>query len=176
MSDQTPPGVPQDPYAVPPAGSVPPPPPPAAGYPPPPPAGYPAPTYPAAGYPGGEQPPQGATTFSIVALVFAVISLLICLIPVVGALGALVALGLGIGAWLNSRSQHRPQGLAIAATVISGLAFIVGVVWSIVAIAFVGDKIDSFDEADRYCQQNTTTQEDYDICMQEEWLGIDASS
>jgi thiol:disulfide interchange protein len=110
-----------------------------------------------------------------VALIIAIISLLICLIPVVGAIGALVALGLGIGAWMSSRSQQRPQGLAIAATVIAGLAFLVGVVWSIVAIAFLGDKIDSFDEADRYCQTNTTTQEDYDVCMQEEWLGIDAS-
>jgi hypothetical protein len=191
MSDQTP----QDPYAVPPAGGFPPPPPPdvppiappapppvpapgapAGGYPAPPPPGYPAPTFPAAGYPGGQAPKQGAGALSIVALVIAIVALIICWIPFLGAGAALIALVLGIVAWVSAKKASRPAGLAIAATLIAGFALLVGVVLSIAVVAFLGDKIDSYDEADRYCRDTTATQADYDICMQEKWLGIDTTS
>ncbi|MGB2840402.1 MAG: hypothetical protein WBC76_11290 [Actinomycetes bacterium] len=173
MSDQTP----QDPYAVPPAGGYPPQVPPAApqpAYPAPPPAGYPAPTYPAAGYPGGEAPKPGPGTFAIIALIVAVIALLISWVPFLGALTALIALGLGIGAWVSTKKGGRPAGLAIAATVISILAFLIGVVVSIGFLIL----IDQAQEADRYCNSVSTTQAEYDACIEDRvtsWFGVDTT-
>ncbi len=173
MSDQTPP----DPYAVPPAGGYPPQVPPAApepAYPAPPPAGYPAPTYPAAGYPGGEAPKPGPGTFAIIALIVAVIALLISWVPFLGAIAALIALGLGIGAWVSAKKGGRPAGLAIAATVISILAFLIGVV---ITIGFL-ILIDQAQEADRYCNSVSTTQAEYDACIEDRvtsWFGVDTT-
>ncbi|MCZ3387460.1 MAG: CD20-like domain-containing protein [Actinomycetia bacterium] len=161
MSDQTP----QDPYAVPPAG----------GYPPPPPAGYPAPTYPAAGYPGGQAPKPGAGALSIVALVVAIIALIICWFPFVGGAAALIALILGVIAWVSAKKSGRPAGLAIAATIVSALALLVGIVISIAFLALIGRTQD----ADEYCKRVSTTQATYDQCMSDQvsdWFGIDTTS
>jgi hypothetical protein len=187
MSDQTPP----DPYAVPPAGGYPPPPvagpvppvaPPAVpdpatppgGYPPPPPAGYPAPTYPAAGYPGGQAPKPGAGTLSIVALVIAIVALIFCWFPFIGGGAALIALILGIAAWVSAKGAGRPTGLAIAATMISILALIIGVVISIAVIAL----IDEAQKADKYCNSVSANQAEYDQCMEDRvstWLRINTT-
>ena len=161
MSDQTPP----DPYAVPPAG----------GYPPPPPPGYPAPTYPAAGYPGGQAPKPGAGALSIVALVIAIVALFICWFPFVGGGAALIALVLGIVAWVSAKKAGRPAGLAIAATIVSALALLVGVVISIAFIVLIGKT----QEADDYCRPVSDTQTAYDQCMSDQvsdWFGIDTTS
>ncbi len=188
MSDQTPP----DPYAVPPVGGFPPPPPaagvppaappgvpapatPPGGYPPPPPAGYPAPTYPAGGYPGGQAPKPGAGGLSIVALVIAIIALIICWVPFLGGGAALIALILGIVGWVSSKKAGRPAGLAIAATIISVLALIVGIVVSIAFIVLAAKAAD----ADQYCNQVSSTQAEYDKCIEDEvgsWFGIDSTS
>lgn len=145
MSEQ-PPQDPQDPYAVPPPGSAPPPPPPSAqptppapppvapGYPPPPPPGYPAPTYPAGGYPGGQAPKPSASGLSIAALIIAIIGLVGCWIPFVGAIIALIGLALGIVAWVTSKSSGRPIGLAVAATVVGALAALAGVLLTILIL------------------------------------------
>lgn len=175
MSDQTPP----DPYAVPPAGGYPPPgpPPPAAPQPAhaaPPPAGYPAPTYPAAGYPGGQAPKPGPGAFAVVALIVAVIALVISWVPFLGAIAALIALGLGIGAWVSSKKRGRPAGLGVAATVISILALVIGVVISIGFLVL----IDEAQKADRYCNSVSTTQAEYDTCIEDRvtsWFGVDTT-
>jgi hypothetical protein len=171
MSDQTP----QDPYSVPPPGSVPPPPPPpgtpaapppavpaAGGYPPPPPAGYPAPTYPAAGYPGG-QPKPGHSGLSITALVIAVVVVFICWIPFIGPLAALVALGLGIAAWITSKKADRPVALGITATVLSILTFLAGIAITIVLVVFIDEVSDEYE----YCDSITNNQEDLDRCLED---------
>lgn len=174
MSDQTPP----DPYAVPPAGGFPPPPEaavPPGGFPPPPPAGYPAPTYPAAGYPGGQAPKQGAGALSVIALVISIVALLICWVPFLGGGAALIALVLGIVAWVSAKKSGRPAGLGITATIISVLALIVGLVVSIAFLVLVSKSTD----ADKVCQRSSTTQAQYDQCMQDEvgsWFGIDPNS
>jgi len=178
MSDQTP----QDPYALPPAGGYPPPaggippaaPPPAGGYPPPPPAGYPAPTYPAAGYPGGQAPKPGPSAFAIVALVISIIALVICWVPFIGPVAALVALGLSIAAWVTSKKSGRPAGLAIAGTVVSIIDFVAGVVITIGFLFFVNRA----QEADKFCNSVSTTQAEYDQCMTDrvsDWFGIDTT-
>ncbi len=190
MSDQTP-NEPQDPYAVPPPGSVPPvppappPPPPAppggypapgdpagGGYPPPPPAGYPAPTYPAGGYPGGQAPKAGVSGLAIAAIIVALIALVTCWVPFAGAFIALIALGLSIPAWVTSKSSGRPVGVAIAATVISVLAFLAGVLITILVI-WVWDE---FGNDIRDCTNSNMTQQQQDQCLQDrinDRFGID---
>ncbi len=184
MSDQTP----QDPYAVPPAGGFPPPPPagvppvpppsvppPPGGYPPPPPAGYPAPTYPAAGYPGGQAPKQGAGALSIIAFIVSIVALVLFWFPFVDVGVAVIALILGIIAWVAAKKAGRPAGLAIAGTIISILALIVGIIVSIGFLLLISKS----DDADKVCQLNSTTQAQYDQCMKNEvgsWFGIDPNS
>ncbi|MEO8106425.1 MAG: hypothetical protein ABI720_03825 [Actinomycetes bacterium] len=175
MSDTTP----QDPYAVPPAGGFPPPQPPQAAapqpaYPPPPPAGYPAPTYPAAGYPGGQAPKPGPGAFAIIALVASILALLISWIPFVGAIAALVTLGLGIGAWVAAKKSGRPLGLGVAATIVSVLALIVGIVFT-AGFLFL---IDEVQKAEQYCRSVTATDGAFDRCMNDRvsnWFGVDTT-
>ena len=174
MSDQTP----QDPYALPPAGGYPPPVPPAAApepaYPAPPPPGYPAPTYPAAGYPGGEVPKSGHGAFAIIAFVASILALLISWIPFLGAVAALITLGLSVGAWIVSKKSGRPVGLAVAGTIISILAFLVGLV---ITIGFL-ILIDKAEDESRYCNSVTNTQAEYDQCMNDRvssWFGVDTT-
>ncbi|HEX5017405.1 MAG TPA: hypothetical protein VFX15_07455 [Actinomycetes bacterium] len=176
---EPPPQDPSDPYAAPPPGGTPPPPPPAApggtpGYPPPPPPGYQAPTYPAAGYPGGQPPKQGASGLSIAALIVAILALVLCWIPFVGAIGALVALVLSIAAWMTSKSAGRPVGLAVAATIVSALAAVAGVLLTIL-ILWV---FDEFGDDVRECQNQSVTQEQLDRCLEDrvnDRFGIDST-
>ena len=93
------------------------------------------------GYPGGQPPKRGASGLSITALIIAIISLVICWIPFVGAIAALVALVLGIAAWTTSKSSGRPVGLAVAATIVSALAAVAGVILTI-AILWLIDKVE----------------------------------
>ena len=108
------------------------------------------------------------------AAIVAVIALLISWVPFLGALTALIALGLGIGAWVSTKKGGRPAGLAIAATVISILAFLIGVVVSIGFLIL----IDQAQEADRYCNSVSTTQAEYDACIEDRvtsWFGVDTT-
>lgn len=177
MSDQTPPDPPNDPYALPPAGVTPPVDYPQAAqptYPPPPPAGYPAPTYPVAGYPGGQAPKPGPGAFAIVALIAAIIALLISWVPFIGGVAALVALGLGIGAWVSSKKSGRPAGLAVTGTIISIVALLIGIVITIGFLVLV----DRAQEADRFCDSVSTTQAEYDRCMEDRvssWFGVETN-
>jgi len=188
MSDQTP-NEPPDPYAPPPPGGATPPPPPpppppqtgmppaspgdpAGGYPPPPPAGYPAPTYPAGGYPGGQPPKTGNSGLAIAALVIAIIALVICWIPFVGAFIALAALVLSIAAWLNSRSTGRPVGLSVAATVVSALAFVAGILITVLIVW----AWDEFGDDIRDCSDESLTQQQQEQCLEDrinDRFGID---
>jgi hypothetical protein len=109
-----------------------------------------------------------------VALVISIIALIICWFPFVGPIAALVALALSIAAWVSSTKSGRPAGLAIAGTVISVIAFIAGVV---ITIGFL-ILINRAQEADRYCNSVSTTQEEYDQCMTDrvsDWFGIDTT-
>ncbi|MFL6070920.1 MAG: CD20-like domain-containing protein [Actinomycetes bacterium] len=181
MSEQ-PPQQPQDPYSVPPPGAAPPPPPPApptpapppadSGYPPPPPPGYPAPTYPAEGYPGGQPPKPGQSGLSIAALIFAIITVFLCWIPFVGAILALLALVLSIVAWMTSKSAGRPVGMAVAATIVSALALLAGIILTILLIWI----INVFGDDVRDCNNSTLTDQQQQTCLENRInnrLGID---
>ena len=169
MSEQPPP----DPYAVPPAGAPEPRPPtplppaagqPGSGYPPPPPPGYPAPTYPAAGYPGGQAPRTGHGGLAIVALVVAILAACIFWIPVIGVGANLISLVLGIIAWAVAQRRRRPIALGVAATIIG----VVGVIISLaVTIWFFRAIVDDVRDAERYCQQVSNTQAQYDSCVED---------
>jgi len=136
---------------------------PAGGYPPPPPAGYPAPTYPVGGYPGRETPKLGNSGLAIAALVIAIIALVICWIPFVGAFIALGALVLSVVAWVTSKSAGRPIGLAVAATVVSALAFVAGVLITILVVW----AWDEFGDDIRDCSDATLTQQEQEQCLED---------
>lgn len=154
MSDQPPdPQYPPDPYTPPPAG----------GYPPPPPPGYPAPAAPAPGYPSSQPPKSGASGFAIAALIVAIIALVICWIPFVGAFVALVALVLGIAAWLTSKSSGRPVGLAVAATAVGALALLAGIVLTILLVWVLNE----FGDDIRDCSNPTLTDQQQQECLED---------
>jgi Na+/H+-dicarboxylate symporter len=105
----------------------------------------------------------------------AIVALIICWIPFLGGGIALIALILGIVAWVSAKKASRPAGLAIAATIISVLAIIVGIVVSVAFLVLVAKSAD----ADEACQRSSSTQAEYDQCMQDEvgsWFGVDPNS
>lgn len=148
MSEQppTPEEPTSNPYAVPPP-TTPPPPPPAASYPPPnvpaaPPPGYPAPTY--GGYAGQPAARRGAGGLAITALVLAIAGGVLFCAPFLGLLLALAGLILGIVAWAQSGKNGRPKGIAIAATIVGALGFLVACAATAFIVLIWGDLTDCY--------------------------------
>jgi O-antigen ligase len=106
--------------------------------------------------------------------VVAVVVVFICWIPFIGAGAALIALILGVVAWVTSKSAGRPISLAVAATILSILTLLAGIAITIGFMALVNKAQD----ADRYCLRTTTTQAEYDQCFEDRvssWFGIEPS-
>jgi len=95
-------------------------------------------------------------------------------VPFLGAVAALVALGLGIGAWVTAKKSGRPVGLAVTGTVVSIVALLIGIVISVGFLIL----IDRAQEADRYCNSVSSTQAEYDQCMEDRvssWFGVETN-
>ena len=126
---------------------------------PPPPAGYPAPTYSANEQPPGQDKPSNA--LAITALVFAIVSALLFWVPFLGVLLALVGLILGAIAWSKANKTGQPKGMAVAATIISALVFLVGAAWTVIVVWIgveFGDDIND-------CTQASLTQQEQQDCL-----------
>jgi hypothetical protein len=107
-----------------------------------------------------------------VALVIAIVALVICWVPFIGGGAALIALVLGIVAWVSAKKASRPAGLAIAATVISILSLLIGVVISIAFIVLAAKGADAND----YCNRVSNTQAEFDQCFEDQvgsWFGVE---
>jgi len=110
-----------------------------------------------------------------VALVVAIVALLISWFPFIGAVAGFIALVLGVIAWVVAKKSGRPAGLAIAGTIISVIALVIGLVVSVAFIAL----IDKAQEEEAYCNSVSTTQQEFDDCMADRvgsWFGIEPSS
>lgn len=165
-----PPVPPVPPAGYPPAPPAPVPPGPAPAdpgqqaYQPPPPPGYPAPTYPAQGYPGGQPPKQGFGALAIIALIAAILALLVSWVPILGIIATFIALVLAIISWVVSKKSGRPVGMGVAATVISILGLVIGMVFTVWFFAAI---IDDVREAERYCNTVTSNQVEFERCVED---------
>jgi hypothetical protein len=141
MSEPT---SPADPFQTPPQGA-----PQQPGY------GYPQPP----GY--GPPPPAKPTNgLAVAALVVGLIALLICWVPVIGILAGLVALGLGIAGWVRASRTGTGTGLAVAGTVLGGLAVIAGILATVVLVSIIGTAVD--------CDQPGLTDDEVAQCIEDE--------
>lgn len=70
-------------------------------------------------------------TFGTVSLILGIISLIIFCIPVIPFFIAIVGVILGIISIVNVSTYNDSNGIAIAGTIISGLALIISLVWNI---------------------------------------------
>jgi len=102
------------------------------------------------------------------------VALVICWIPILGILAGLAGLVLGIIAWVTLKPTGRPIGLAIAGTIIAGLALLAGILVTIL-IFWV---FDEFGDDIRDCSSSTLTQQQRDQCIEDrinDRFGIDES-
>ena len=109
---------------------------------------------------------------SIAALIVSIIIVLLCWIPFVGPILALLALVLSIVAWMTSKSSGRPVGMAIAATIVSALALLAGIILTIVLIWV----INVFGDDIRDCNNDMLTDQQKQTCLENrinDRLGID---
>jgi hypothetical protein len=112
---------------------------------------------------------------AITALVVAIIALVFCWIPFLGAVVALIALVLSIVAWMTSKSSGRPVGMSIAATIVSAIAALGGVILTILIMWFWGE----FGDDIRDCSSQTLTEQQQQQCIEDrvnDRLGIDSNS
>jgi hypothetical protein len=117
MSEQPPyQPPPQSPYSP-----APPPPPPGTG------SYYPAPGF-------SEEPRRGIHGLAVAGFVLAILGLVLCWFPALGIVLALVSLGLAIPGFVLSRRQQRPRGLSIAGLIISIIAVVLGVIFSVIYV------------------------------------------
>jgi hypothetical protein len=71
-------------------------------------------------------------TLGIISLIIGIIALLFFCIPVVSLLMATTGLILGISAIISAKKSNEPSGLSIAGVVLSGMAFLIGLVFNII--------------------------------------------
>ena len=134
----------------PPGTGYPPPPPPSTGYPPAPPPGgaYPPPPGQWPGYgPGGFPPappgyaPNKTNGLAVAALVLGILGFLTCWF-ILGGLPAIVGLILGIIAITRVGKTHEPgKGMAIAGTILSGIALVIATIVFAYVVHRVGPSI-----------------------------------
>lgn len=161
MTENPPPGSypPPDPYQRP-SGENP------GGYPPPP-GGYPPPP---GDYPPGQsawqQQPKGKG-LAITALVFGIIALILCWTVVVGIVAGLIAVIVGIIAWVKARrGTAGGGGMAIAGLVLGLLGLIAAIVLvAVVGTWFVNNGGDDFVD----CVNNANGDQDKIQQCQDDW-------
>jgi predicted PurR-regulated permease PerM len=109
---------------------------------------------------------------AIAALIIAIITVVLCWIPFVGPVIALVALVLGIVAWMTSKSAGRPLGIAIAATIVSALALLAGIILTILLVWV----FNQFGDDIRECNNANLTDQQKQTCLENrinDHFGID---
>lgn len=155
---------PGNPYAPPPPGAPPPPPqqwgtpPPQAGGPPQGWAPDAAPAY-GYGYPPAAAPP--ANGLGTAGFVLAIVGLVLCWIPGLGAVIAAVGVVLSaVGLSRARKGRATNRGLALAGVLVASLALVIGVV----VTAYVVDKVAE-------CDSESLTQAELDACLEDEFGG-----
>jgi len=87
--------------------------------------------------PGPQGPGSG---WSITALVLGIAAVVLCWIPFVGIIAAVVALVIGIVAWTRARSgRSSGLGLAIAGTIAAAVALALSIVLTVALVRIFGD-------------------------------------
>lgn len=85
-----------------------------------------------------KQQPQ-ASALSIISLVFAIIALVVSIIPCFGSIAIIIALVPVIASIIvlvQAKKTNEPKGLAIAGLAIGGVALLIGLVWGVLLGAF----------------------------------------
>jgi hypothetical protein len=119
---------------------------------------------PSPGYGGGSYGNQGGSSpkngIGIAAMVVGIVALVLCWIPFLGLVLAIVAVVLGIvGIRKASRGEATNKGMAIAGVATGGLALLVGAFFTIATIA-IFDDIGSLVE----CVEQAETAEEEQAC------------
>jgi Na+/H+ antiporter NhaD/arsenite permease-like protein len=99
-----------------------------------------------------------------VALIVAVLALLVSWVPVLGIVATFIALVLAIISWVVSKKSRRPVGMGVAATVISILGLVIGMVFTVWFFAAI---IDDVREAERICRPISSNQAEFDRCVED---------
>ena len=105
-------------------------------------------------------PSQGNSGLAITALVFAISAGALFWIPILGILIALVGLVLGVVSWANAGKANRPKGMPVAATIVSILALLGGIV--VTALVFY------FGDIVLNCSDSSLTSEEQNQCVQDQ--------